>query len=112
MLRVEDAERLQGFPEGWTKPCFPVTAEGLSSHKRVPYKEMDLETHSSRRWQLLGNAVTVHVARWLGERLMHPYRHKYRLAQGNHSIQDLINEGVAKQKQQVLKYVNAEYGAS
>jgi len=106
MLRVEDAERLQGFPEGWTKPCFPVTVEGVSAHKRVPYKEMDLETHSSRRWQLLGNAVTVHVARWLGERLMHPYAHKYRLAQGNHAIHHLLKEGAPEPKQQVLKRPN------
>lgn len=82
-----------------------MTAEGVSAHRRVPYKEMDLETHSSRRWQLLGNAVTVHVARWLGERLMHPYAHKYRLAQGNHDIHHLLKEGVPEPKQQVLKYV-------
>ena len=31
----------------------------------------------SERWALLGNAVTVPVAKWLGEQLAHPYRHKY-----------------------------------
>lgn len=93
MLRVEDGERLQGFPEGWTRACYPVTGEGISAHKRVPSKEMDLETHSSRRWQLLGNAVTVRVARWLGERLMHPYTQKYRLAAGNYPMEDLLYEG-------------------
>lgn len=31
------------------------------------------------RWALLGNAVSVHVARWLGERLGDPFRHKYML---------------------------------
>jgi hypothetical protein len=31
----------------------------------------------SERWALLGNAVTVPVAKWLGEQLASPYRHKY-----------------------------------
>ena len=31
----------------------------------------------SERWALLGNAVTVPVAKWLGEQLANPYRHKY-----------------------------------
>lgn len=93
MLRVEDGERLQGFPEGWTRSCFPVTGEGVSAHKRLFAKELDLESHNSRRWQLLGNAVTVRVARWLGERLMQPYSLKYRLANGNYSMQELLYEG-------------------
>lgn len=29
------------------------------------------------RWALLGNAVSVHVARWLGERFCAPFTHKY-----------------------------------
>lgn len=29
------------------------------------------------RWELLGNAVTVPVARWIGERLAQPYKYKY-----------------------------------
>lgn len=28
----------------------------------------------AERWALIGNAVTVPVAKWLGERLMQPYR--------------------------------------
>lgn len=31
----------------------------------------------SHRWALLGNAVSVPVAGWIGERLAHPHRHKY-----------------------------------
>lgn len=47
---IRDAERLQGFPANWTQPAEDVTAR-------------------SHRWRLVGNAVTVDVARWLGERL-------------------------------------------
>jgi DNA (cytosine-5)-methyltransferase 1 len=50
---IWDAERLQGFPEDWTKP-----AEGMA--------------RKSARWSLVGSAVTVPVAHWLGSRLMHP----------------------------------------
>lgn len=47
---VEAGERLQGFPSGWTAGS---GAEGV-------------------RWKLVGNAVTVPVARWLGSRLLEP----------------------------------------
>jgi DNA (cytosine-5)-methyltransferase 1 len=50
---IRDAERLQGFPEDWTKP-----AEGVA--------------RASLRWSLVGNAVTVPVAAWLGRRLNQP----------------------------------------
>lgn len=50
---IRDAERFQGFPENWTAPAEDVG-------------------RSSMRWSLVGNAVTVPVARWLGERLAHP----------------------------------------
>ncbi len=46
---IRDAERLQGFPENWTA----VAAERL-------------------RWSLVGNAVSVPVAEWLGKRLKQP----------------------------------------
>jgi DNA (cytosine-5)-methyltransferase 1 len=48
---IEDAERLQGFPAGWTQPAADVIGTD-----RV-------------RWRLVGNAVSVPVARWLGARL-------------------------------------------
>ncbi len=51
--RIEDAERLQGFEAGWTEAAERV---GRRSH----------------RWKLVGNAVTVAVAAWLGERLAVP----------------------------------------
>jgi DNA (cytosine-5)-methyltransferase 1 len=55
---IRDAERLQGFPADWTQPIAdgPAIKAGL-------------------RWKLVGNAVSVPVARWIGERLGHPGRH-------------------------------------
>lgn len=53
---IRDAERLQGFPAGWTEP-----AESLAK--------------PSWRWSLIGNAVSVPVARWAGERLARPGRY-------------------------------------
>lgn len=51
---LRDAERLQGFPVDWT-----VTAETAVDGRR-----------NRNRWKLVGNAVSVPVARWLGERLL------------------------------------------
>jgi DNA (cytosine-5)-methyltransferase 1 len=50
---IRDAERLQGFAAGWTKAAETVA-------------------RASFRWKLVGNAVSVPVARWLGERLAAP----------------------------------------
>ena len=50
---VETAEILQGFPRDWTKSLEPL---GMGKH----------------RWRFLGNAVSVPVAKWLGERLLAP----------------------------------------
>jgi len=50
---IRDAERLQGFRMDWTKPAERVAKPGM-------------------RWKLVGNAVTVRVARWLGGRLASP----------------------------------------
>lgn len=47
---IEDGEALQGLPRGWTE-------------RAVVAGERDL------RWKLVGNAVTVGVGRWLGERI-------------------------------------------
>jgi DNA (cytosine-5)-methyltransferase 1 len=51
---IEDAEALQGFPRGWTSPAQP-------DGKR-----------NGPRWKLVGNAVSVGVAHWLGMRLAAP----------------------------------------
>lgn len=50
---VEGGERLQGFEAGWTKPAETV---GRRSY----------------RWSLIGSAVSVPVAEWLGRRLREP----------------------------------------
>jgi DNA (cytosine-5)-methyltransferase 1 len=52
---IRDAERLQGFPSDWTQPAEEVTRKGL-------------------RWKLVGNAVSVPVAEWIGRRLREPGR--------------------------------------
>lgn len=44
---IRDAERLQGFPADWTKPAESVARPGY-------------------RWKLVGNAVTVRAAKWIG----------------------------------------------
>jgi DNA (cytosine-5)-methyltransferase 1 len=50
---IRDAERLQGFRTDWTKPAELTAKPGM-------------------RWKLVGNAVSVPVARWLGRRLANP----------------------------------------
>ena len=50
---IRDAERLQGFEENWTLPAETVGK-------------------ASSRWSLVGNAVSVPVAEWLGRRLREP----------------------------------------
>ncbi len=53
---IRDAERLQGFAPEWTRPAGEVGLERM-------------------RWSLVGNAVSVPVARWIGERLARPGAH-------------------------------------
>lgn len=50
---IRDAERLQGFPENWTEPA-------------------EMVSRASLRWSLVGNAVSVPIAEWLGRRLAVP----------------------------------------
>jgi DNA (cytosine-5)-methyltransferase 1 len=50
---IRDAERLQGFPRDWTKPAEAVVKKGA-------------------RWKLVGNAVSVPAAAWVGSRLARP----------------------------------------
>jgi len=46
---IEDAERLQGFPEHWTD-------DGVGIKK-------------GRRWKLIGNAVNTTVSEWIGQKI-------------------------------------------
>jgi DNA (cytosine-5)-methyltransferase 1 len=48
---LRDAERLQGFPVDWTQPA------------------ADPQRRNGPRWKLVGNAVSVPLARWVGDRL-------------------------------------------
>lgn len=50
-----ERERLQGFPDGWT---LPYCIDGL-----------EVEITDTARYRLLGNAVAVPVAEWIGKRL-------------------------------------------
>lgn len=55
---LRDAERLQGFPADWT-----ISADEPPIRRK------------SHRWKLVGNAVSVPVAKWLGERLGYSGNH-------------------------------------
>lgn len=48
---IRDGERLQGFPANWTRTT---------------------PTHERARWRMVGNAVPVAAARWIGERIGSP----------------------------------------
>jgi len=48
--QIEDAEALQGFPRNWTEPAAAIK--------------------TSARWKLVGNAVSVPVAKWLAKKLV------------------------------------------
>jgi DNA (cytosine-5)-methyltransferase 1 len=50
---IRDGERLQGFPAGWTSQCAVIGSRARG-----------------HRWKLVGNAVTVPVAEWIGRRLV------------------------------------------
>lgn len=54
---IEDAERLQGLSAGWTA--------GTTTLDGTPFRDR-------RRWLLVGNAVKVEVAAWVGRRLAAP----------------------------------------
>jgi DNA (cytosine-5)-methyltransferase 1 len=51
---IRDAERLQGFEADWTVPASEVSRR------------------AGTRWKLVGNAVTVNIAEWIGRRLRSP----------------------------------------
>jgi DNA (cytosine-5)-methyltransferase 1 len=62
-LGIRDGERLQGFDADWTKPAETVS-------------------RASARWGLVGSAVSVPVAQWVGTRLREPGRYDPRRDHG------------------------------
>ena len=50
-----EAERLQGFPDGWTMPTYEIA---------------NVNTLDSARYHACGNAVSVPVTEWLGHRII------------------------------------------
>ena len=48
--------------------------------------QTDAVVPQAHRWALLGNAVSVQVAAWIGKALMHPHRHKYQGARDRRFI--------------------------
>jgi site-specific DNA-cytosine methylase len=56
-LTPVECERLQGFPDGWT--ARGTTDEG--DHRQLA---------DGPRYRMMGNAVTVNVAEWIGARIM------------------------------------------
>ena len=64
---IRDAERMQGFPVDWTTPA------------------VEKSVRNGPRWRLVGNAVSVPLAKWIGKRLSVPgsyNRPERRLAPG------------------------------
>jgi DNA (cytosine-5)-methyltransferase 1 len=55
---IRDAERLQGFPAVWTRAAIT-----------------DGKSRKGVRWKMVGNAVSVPVFTWVGERLASPGSH-------------------------------------
>jgi DNA (cytosine-5)-methyltransferase 1 len=55
-ITPREAERLQGFPDDWTK---------------VPYRNKPAEKcPDSLRYRAIGNSMAVPVMRWIGERIL------------------------------------------
>lgn len=77
MLHVNDAERLMGFPAGWTEPCYPLNLPGRPA-RAIDRSEGDsCDASVAKRLEKLGIAVAVPQARWIGERLAKPYDLKF-----------------------------------
>jgi DNA (cytosine-5)-methyltransferase 1 len=60
-----ECERLQSFPDGWTCLCQPLEAYAADPDAAA----LACACPDSPRYRALGNAVTVNVISWLGQRL-------------------------------------------
>lgn len=69
MPSVAACERLQGFPAGWTDGAH--TGENVGEENIVLARAVD-NTVNRAAWRLVGNAVSVPVARWVAERIRAP----------------------------------------
>ncbi|HHF3630873.1 TPA: DNA cytosine methyltransferase, partial [Haemophilus influenzae] len=55
-LTPVECERLQGFPDNWTK---------------IPYRNKSIEDcPDSPRYKAIGNSMAVPVIKWIGERMI------------------------------------------
>jgi DNA (cytosine-5)-methyltransferase 1 len=63
-LTPTECERLQGFPDGWTAERRKLTLDG----NRWITGETEPQADSPR-YKQMGNAVTVNVAEWLGQKI-------------------------------------------
>jgi DNA (cytosine-5)-methyltransferase 1 len=61
---IRDAERLQGFDIDWT---LPAVAEKFAAENEVLLRRL-----KNHRWKLVGNAVSVPLAKWVGDGLAAP----------------------------------------
>ncbi len=101
---IRDAERLQGFRADWTKPA-----------ERVD--------RASFRWKLVGNAVCVPVAKWIGEQLRRGVRstaitpsgfvngawpRAAALIDGNATVVDVSTWPVRRKQQPLEEFLNYE----
>ena len=73
MLTVESAESLQGFPQGFTA---------------LPSKDLSKAASDRLRGAMLGNAVSVETAEWIGNQLTHVYSSKYLQSRGDQPFFD------------------------
>jgi DNA (cytosine-5)-methyltransferase 1 len=63
-LDIRDAERLQGLVANWT------------TGPRVNPRNANGKFNDRKRWVLVGNAINVRVAEWLGHQLANPIRYR------------------------------------
>jgi len=75
MLDVRDAERLFGFPEGWTESCYPIINPDKPAASKIDYK-----IQTQKRLSVLGNSCAVPIFFWIGQQLNEPYISKFLMA--------------------------------
>jgi DNA (cytosine-5)-methyltransferase 1 len=70
-LTPTECERLQGFPDGWTIPTGPSLRHALSWYQQENPDPAPVDVKpDGPRYAAMGDAVTVPVIEWLGQRLL------------------------------------------